>query len=97
MGIPKLPPQSPIPKGTPPPQPPPPSFGAGTDSGPSARTPSSPKLRPDEDQQRRRKEEERVAKWMRMMSVKRRDEGGNIAGWQWKKDVKGTKVGSAVG
>lgn len=48
----------------------------------------------------KRKETERVDKWMAMMSVKKRDQGGNIAEWGWRKDAQGQKVrrvGSDVG
>ena len=92
MKIPKLPSRSPIPKGTPPPQPLPLAFGGGSDSGPTAGVPDSPKVDPGGDEKRRRKEGERVAKWMMMMSVRRRDQGGNIAEWQWRRDAQGTKV-----
>jgi hypothetical protein len=48
-----------------------------------------------EDERAREKEDERVGKWMRMMSAKKRDQGGNIAEWGWRQDVQ-AKVGPIV-
>lgn len=35
-------------------------------------------------------------KWMKMMSVKKRDQGGNIAEWAWRSDGQGSKVGVRI-
>jgi hypothetical protein len=68
-----------------------PSMGAGPGGdGPSPRIPDSPRLG---EGRGRKKEEERVDKWMKMMSVKKRDQGGNIAQWGWKPEVQ-NKVGT---
>jgi hypothetical protein len=42
-------------------------------------------------QKARKKEEERVAKWMRMMSVGQRDSGRNILSWKWSSNGEGAK------
>lgn len=71
-----------------------PSMGAGPGGdGPSPRVPDSPRLG---EGRGRKKEEERVDKWMKMMSVKKRDQGGNIAQWGWKAEVQ-NKVGRRPG
>lgn len=54
--------------------------------------PESPRLGTGEEERGKRKEAERVDKWMRMMSVKKRDEGGNITEWGWRRDGQGSKV-----
>jgi hypothetical protein len=63
--------------------------GPGGD-GPSPKVPDSPRMG---EGRGRKKEEERVDKWMKMMSVKKRDQGGNIAQWGWKPEVQ-NKVGA---
>jgi hypothetical protein len=59
--------------------------------GPSARMPTD--AHGIDTPQHMEKEKERVGKWMRMMSVKKRDQGGNIAEWAWRSDGQGSKVG----
>lgn len=39
----------------------------------------------------RKKEDARVGKWMKMMSVKKRDQGGNTVQWGWR-DAQKAKV-----
>uniref|UniRef100_A0A494G9L0 Uncharacterized protein n=1 Tax=Solanum lycopersicum TaxID=4081 RepID=A0A494G9L0_SOLLC len=99
LKIPKLPKTSPIPAGHTEAPPPGPAFGAMAE-GPSPRAPDTPKHSNREAEMHKRKETERVDKWMAMMSVKKRDQGGNIAEWGWRKDAQGQKVrrdGSDVG
>lgn len=50
--------------------------------------PDTPKLVRGAAEAQRKKEESRVGKWMKMMSVKRRDQGGNTVEWGWKSDMK---------
>lgn len=64
-------------------------------AGPSdhePRMPGTPKRATEEDAGQRRKEQERVDKWMRMMKVAKRDQGGNIQEWCWRSDGQGSKV-----
>ncbi|ORX38596.1 rab-GTPase-TBC domain-domain-containing protein [Kockovaella imperatae] len=93
--IPKLPSKSSIPPGTKV-QPPPPSFGPSTDDAPGPRPPPSPRPENEEGQRFRRKEDERVGKWMQMMRVSKRDQGGNIQTWEWRKDGQGSKLPGRV-
>lgn len=84
--IPKLPKESPL-KGVPPAQP------NMSHHGAEPRAPDTPKKgsqTPTEP--RKRKEQERVDKWMKMMKVARRDQGGNIQEWVWRSDGQGAKV-----
>lgn len=83
LKFPKLPSTSPTPANSAPP--PAPSFSA--QEGPAPRTPTSPRILPGENDRHRRKEQERVGKWMKMMSVKKRDQGGNTVQWGWRSDV----------
>ncbi|WRT68299.1 uncharacterized protein IL334_005275 [Kwoniella shivajii] len=87
--IPKLPSSSPL-KGKPPVEPN--SSFAPTDSGPSARLPSSPNINSSEVDRMKKKEAERVGKWGKMMSIKNRDQGGNISQWEWRSDVDKNKL-----
>lgn len=68
----------------------PPSVGR-----PNAPPPPSPSVpaekRNDITPKARRKEVERVEKWMRMMSVGKRDKGGNIIAWRWSSNGEGAK------
>ena len=86
--IPKLPSKSPIPPGTAPPQ----QTNFGPHDGPEAPVPASPDDVPGTGERSRQKESERVNKWMDMMSVRRRDEGGNIIEWGWKKESRAKVV-----
>lgn len=61
------------------------------------RVPDMPSEKLQEDEKRRRKERERVDKWMKMMRVVKRDQGGNILQWGWKTDGQGHKVGHTQG
>ncbi|OCF37837.1 GTPase activating protein [Kwoniella heveanensis BCC8398] len=90
LRIPKLPSVSPL-AGKPPAEPNT-SFTPSSDSGPSARTPPSPRLNGNEEAKLKAKETERVDKWGKMMSIKRRDSGGNISEWDWRKDGQGAKL-----
>ena len=83
LKIPKLPSTSPIPPGSKV-SPPPPSMHAP--DGPMPRTPDTPKPNTGENDQQRKKENDRVSKWMKMMSVKKRDQGGNTIEWGWKSE-----------
>lgn len=91
LKTPKLPSVSPIPPNSAPP--PAPSFG--TQEGPAPKGPASPRSLPGEGDRRRKKEEERVGKWMKMMSVRQRDQGGNTLQWGWRSDSQ-NKVGQRV-
>ncbi|WVQ99910.1 hypothetical protein IAU59_007053 [Kwoniella sp. CBS 9459] len=88
--IPKLPSVSPL-AGKPPAEPNN-AFMPSSDSGPSAKTPPSPRLNGSEEAKLKAKETERVDKWGKMMSIKRRDHGGNICEWDWRKDAQGAKL-----
>lgn len=57
----------------------------------------SSKSNAEADEKQRRKERERVDKWMKMMKVTKRDQGGNILEWGWRMDGQGSKVGHASG
>jgi len=64
-------------------------------SKPNAPPPPSPQV-PNESRSEptlkaRRKEEERVIKWMKMMSVGKRDSGRNIISWRWSSNGEGAK------
>ncbi|WWC63189.1 uncharacterized protein I303_105789 [Kwoniella dejecticola CBS 10117] len=68
------------------------SFMPSGDAGPSPRIPpASPTLRASEEDRIRKKEFDRVDKWGRMMSIKRRDSGGNISEWDWSSRLKEKK------
>lgn len=87
--IPKLPKQSPL-KGMSPAQP---NMNGPSQHGNEPRAPGTPKRGLEsESDAHRRKEQERVDKWMRMMKVAKRDEGGNIQEWVWRSDGQGAKV-----
>ncbi|KAK8854863.1 hypothetical protein IAR55_003602 [Kwoniella newhampshirensis] len=88
--IPKLPTASPL-AGKPPVEPIS-SFTPSADPGPAPKAPQSPRPDVNEEERLRRKESERVGKWGKMMSVKKRDGGGNIAEWDWRKDGQGAKL-----
>ncbi|KAK4688988.1 hypothetical protein P7C73_g1125, partial [Tremellales sp. Uapishka_1] len=60
--------------------------------GPSAKIPSSPTLSAGEEGRQKRKEDERVSKWEKMMSVKKRDQGGNVSEWKWAQNVDGKRL-----
>jgi hypothetical protein len=90
--IPKIPLKSPLANTKPVAPPPSLPFGAHPD-GPAPKAPLTPKINPTEGDKNRRKEEERVGKWMKMMGVKTRDEGGNVRTWAWGSDAQGGKVG----
>ncbi|WWC90808.1 uncharacterized protein L201_005745 [Kwoniella dendrophila CBS 6074] len=80
--IPKLPSKSPL-EGKPKVEPNN-SLIPSNDSGPSAKQPpSSPRLGGNEELKIKQKEIERVDKWGKMMSIKKRDKGGNISEWNW--------------
>ncbi|KAL7423424.1 hypothetical protein Q5752_001004 [Cryptotrichosporon argae] len=66
--------------------------GAGGVDGPSARQPTG---REGQDDARTTREEGRVGKWLSMMAVRRRDEGGNAREWKWR-DEERAKVGRRV-
>lgn len=89
LKMPKLPAVSPL-KGVPPAQSSM-SMAAQLAEGPSAKMPSDANAVSDTPRHRER-EKERVGKWMKMMRVKSRDQGGNIAEWAWRSDGQGTKV-----
>jgi hypothetical protein len=64
-------------------------------NGPSDHEPKAPMMPTaylGESEKHRRKERERVDKWMKMMKVTKRDQGGNILEWGWKMDGQGHKV-----
>lgn len=84
--IPRLPKESPL-KGVPAV---PPTMAGPSDHEP--RMPDTPKRASTETVTQKRKEQERVDKWMRMMKVSKRDEGGNIQDWVWRSDGQGSKV-----
>ncbi|WWC71665.1 uncharacterized protein I206_105623 [Kwoniella pini CBS 10737] len=82
MKIPKLPSSSPL--DVKPPAEPSNNFMPSNDNGPSPKLPPpSPTLKASEEDKIRKKEFNRVDKWSRMMSIKRRDSGGNILEWDW--------------
>jgi hypothetical protein len=69
-------------------------------NGPSDHEPKMPempsgRLKSEADEKQRRKEKERVDKWMKMMKVTKRDQGGNIMEWGWRMDGQGSKVSHA--
>lgn len=64
-----------------PPQPPPSTVSNGTP--PSAPVPPANGPSSADRTRARKKEEERVMKWLRMMSVDKRDAGGNVTQWRW--------------
>jgi hypothetical protein len=70
-------------------------------NGPSIHEPKIPEIpssngRSQAEERHRRKERERVDKWMKMMKVVKRDQGGNILEWGWRTDGQGSKVGRIV-
>lgn len=88
--IPKLPKESPL-KGVPPVQP---DMGGPSDHEPrQADTPKRNDSGTGTPVAQRRKEQERVDKWMKMMKVGKRDQGGNVQDWVWRSDGQGAKVG----
>ncbi|TYJ56104.1 hypothetical protein B9479_003214 [Cryptococcus floricola] len=92
--VPKLPSHSPL-SGKPPVEPNN-NFGPSNGNCPTANPPKSPSLDGSEEDRAKRKETERVGKWARMMKVKKRDPGGNIAEWDWSHDRQGTKLQNRV-
>lgn len=80
--IPKLPRPSPL-AGKARPQPTS-SFGPGPATEPPAPQIPDPRHERAEASSRTIKENERVSKWMGMMSVRRKDAGGNAVEWGWK-------------
>jgi hypothetical protein len=54
--------------------------------------PDIPPAQNGADDKQRKKERERVDKWMKMMKVVKRDQGGNILQWGWRMDGQGAKV-----
>ncbi|TXT15638.1 hypothetical protein VHUM_00141 [Vanrija humicola] len=72
--------------------PPPIDPTAGGDGNtPSPKLPQSAGPSEAEQSKHRAKERERVEKWMKMMSIKERDSGGNITGWGWSARGDGAK------
>lgn len=64
-------------------------------NGPSDHEPKMPEMpaaQNGEGDKQRKKERERVDKWMKMMKVIKRDQGGNILQWGWRMDGQGAKV-----
>ncbi|WVW85735.1 hypothetical protein I302_107773 [Kwoniella bestiolae CBS 10118] len=80
--IPKLPSISPL-AGKPPVEPNS-TFNPSDGSGLSPRIP--PSTPNTEDERVKRREFDRVDKWGKMMSIKKRDQGGNITQWDWSKE-----------
>ncbi|ODO06655.1 hypothetical protein I350_04013 [Cryptococcus amylolentus CBS 6273] len=92
--VPKLPSHSPL-SGKPPVEPTN-NFGPSNGTCPTANPPQSPSLDGREEDRAKRKETERVGKWARMMKVKKRDPGGNIAEWDWSHEGQGAKLQNRV-
>lgn len=65
-------------------------------SGPQPPSPTVPGETREVSPSARRKEEDRVAKWLKMMSVAQRDAGRNILSWRWSTTGDGAKHPSRI-
>lgn len=64
-------------------QPPPPPPPASNGQPPAAAVPPASGPSGGDRTRAKKKEEERVMKWLEMMSVDKRDKGGNVTQWRW--------------
>ncbi|WVQ68224.1 uncharacterized protein L199_006431 [Kwoniella botswanensis] len=93
--IPKLPSTSPL-AGKPPVEPNS-SFDPSDGGGLSPRIPPiNTNTNTNEEERKKRREFERVDKWGKMMSIKQRDQGGNISEWSWSTGIDKGKVRKRV-